>query len=224
MAYAGEKGRVVERAPKRVPTHATSPLPPTNNVKRAGSRRPWRGADLRDKLLAALTEERRFRHDFLFAPVALGLGAVIWFSLARDPPLPAIFLLGALALAVVLAAGHHRPLVRYAATAVLLLALGMGLAALETWRIETVMLDTPIVTRVTGRIVNREIDDNGGWRYLVDISATSEPSLRRPPGRAALLARNDHEPLLPGEGISGRARLSPPSGPALSGGYDFAFF
>ncbi|MCQ2004291.1 ComEC/Rec2 family competence protein [Rhizobium sp. NRK18] len=224
MAYAGEKGRVVERAPERVTTHAPPPLPPIDYVGRAGGRGPWRCADLREKFRGALTEERRFRHDFLFAPVALGLGAVIWFSLTRDLPLPAIFLLGALALGVVLAAGHHRPLVRYAAIAVLLLALGMGLAAFETWRTETVMLDTPIVTRVTGRIVNREIDDNGGWRYLVDISATSEPNLRRPPERAAILARNDHEPLLPGEGISGRARLSPPSGPALPDGYDFAFF
>ena len=39
----------------------------------------------------------------------------------------------------------------------------------------------------------------------------------------SLLARSAHAPLAIGEGISGRARLNPPSGPALPGLNDFAF-
>ncbi|MGR6430904.1 ComEC/Rec2 family competence protein [Rhizobium sp. PAMB 3174] len=224
MADAGEKRRLGNRALARDPQRVVPLDLPAPERGGAGRHRTFRLGDLHGKLRLALAEERRFRHDFLFSPVLLGLGAVVWFSLAHDPPTPAIFLLAAVALVGAVAAGHHRPLMRYAAIAVLLLALGMGLAAFETWRTGTVVLDTPIVTRITGRIESREIDDNGGWRYLINVSATSEPALRRPPERVAVLARNDHEPLLPGEMISGKARLSPPSGPALPGSYNFAFF
>jgi ComEC/Rec2-related protein len=99
----------------------------------------------------------------------------------------------------------------------------MLLAALEVMRLDTVILDTPVTTHVTGIVERREIDAEGRWRYIVKLQNTTSPELRRPPQRVSLLARARHVPAAIGNTISGRVRLSPPSGPALPGLNDFAF-
>src|SRR5690606_17377424 len=61
------------------------------------------------------------------------------------------------------------------------------------------------------------------WRYVLDVAGTAEPAIKRPPERVVLLVRSDHQPFSAGDQIVGRARLSPPSGPALPNLNDFAF-
>ncbi|MGL3605566.1 ComEC/Rec2 family competence protein [Rhizobium sp. G187] len=173
-------------------------------------------------IVTALQEEARHGHLFLFVPVWLGLGAVIWF-LAPAPPstvmlsaLLAVCLCGAI---VRRASELHRAMFLSLA----LMAAGMLLAGWETHRAGTTILDQPVVTIATGIVERREAGSGAEWRYVVRLTATAEPTIRRRPERVSLLARSRHEPVAIGAVITGRVRLSPPSGPALPGMNDFAF-
>ncbi|WP_244474801.1 MULTISPECIES: ComEC/Rec2 family competence protein [unclassified Rhizobium] len=159
---------------------------------------------------------------FLFVPVCLGLGAVFWFSLPVPPAASVLIVLSSIALlAVVMSlAGTVR---RFVSVAGLLVLAGMALAATETWRASTTILDSPVLAKVTGVVERREAGASGEWRYVVRLLQTEDPILRRPPERVSLLARSRHQPLKIGDALTGRARLSPPSGPALPGLNDFAF-
>ncbi|MDQ0320179.1 ComEC/Rec2-related protein [Pararhizobium capsulatum DSM 1112] len=100
---------------------------------------------------------------------------------------------------------------------------GMLLAAWQTARMDTVILDTPVTTTVSGVVAGRETTDRGYWRYTVDVTKTADPELMRPPERVTLLSRQQEAPIAIGGALTGKARLSPPSGPALPGLNDFAF-
>lgn len=100
---------------------------------------------------------------------------------------------------------------------------GAVLAQLETWRASTVILDSAVTTTVTGAVFRREAAGEGRWRYFLHVSSTAGPTLKRPPEQAVLLVRSTHILFDAGDTIRGRARLSPPSGPALPRLNDFAF-
>lgn len=169
-----------------------------------------------------LSEEIRHGHLFLFVPVGLGAGAAIWFSVP-NPPAEMVLagLLGILSVVI------FRSTRGTAVNAVLwgtgLFLTGMLLADWETRRLSTVILDQPVVTKVSGIVERRDQGAAGEWRYTLRLTGTAEPTLRRQPKRVSLLARSRHLPAAIGERLQGRARLSPPSGPALPGLNDFAF-
>ncbi|WP_407692735.1 ComEC/Rec2 family competence protein [Rhizobium herbae] len=179
---------------------------------------PWRVG-----LQRAVAEEQAFGHAFLFAPVFLGLGSLVWFSLAETPGVLKLALLmcvfGMAAFLLRHSAGVWRIITLIAA----LFTAGMVLAAVETARMDTVLLDTPVTTMVRGTVTARETTDRGYWRYTVAVAQTVDPVLKRPPATVTLLSRSRERPVEIGAGIEGRARLSPPSGAALPGLNDFAF-
>ncbi|WP_244426368.1 ComEC/Rec2 family competence protein [Rhizobium sp. PDO1-076] len=172
---------------------------------------------------AAIALEARHGHLFHFVPVCLGAGAAVWFALSAPPPATVIAciltaLLADICFQTAPATARHAML-----CAATLTCAGMLLAEWETRRAATTMLDQPVVTIVTGVVERREAGASGEWRYVMRLTGTLEPTLRRPPQRISVLARSRHEPLAIGTLASGRARLSPPSGPALPGMNDFAF-
>lgn len=204
------------------------PPVPVRLAPRHTATNPWatfaRGIEaLPQACVRQAAQERDHGHLFLFSPVFLGAGAVTWFGLAEVPsPLPVgVILVASLLAAFVCRHGH--PLGHYAAMAVALFAGGMLLAGVEAWRSQTVVLDSPVTTRVTGVVERRASDDDGNWRYLVRLTATASPALKRPPQRATLLARSRHDPFPFGSTLTGLARLQPPAGPALPRMNDFAF-
>jgi competence protein ComEC len=172
---------------------------------------------------AALQEEARFGHGFLWLPVAFGLGAAFWQSLAVDVPTGGMVLALMAALACLAWTGNDRPAVRLGLALLIMALLGVAASILEAHRHDTILLDSPVTTRITGTVEAREIDTRGHWRYVVAVTKTSDPELGRPPAKVRLLSRSAHEPVPIGAVITGVARLAPPSGPALPGGYDFAF-
>lgn len=182
-----------------------------------GSSRLWRSAP------SMVESEVTHGHGFLFVPVVVGAGAAYWFALSEDPAfLP--FCVAFLACAIVaVMTRNHFGIARVVPVGIALFLDGVMLAELETWRRSTVILDSPVTTELTGVVERREIDANGHWRYLVRVGRTANPEISRPPERVSLLARARHESAATGETISGRVRISPPSGPALPGLNDFAF-
>lgn len=185
--------------------------------------RPEPGVSVSRKVAVWLTEERAFGHDFLFVPVVIGCGAILWFSLDTAPSLPLLIVAFLVAAPLALLNRYRLDTVGRACSLVALLLLGMLFAELETRRAATILLDTPVTTTLTGKVVRREVDARGDWRYLVQLHSTEAPSLTRLPGRVSLLARGGGDAMPIGATIRGKARLSPPSGPALPGLNDFAF-
>ncbi|MET0748322.1 MAG: ComEC/Rec2 family competence protein [Rhizobium sp.] len=180
------------------------------------------GRAARLAMVGMLAEEAVHGRAVLFAPVYMGCGAVVWFLLPVDPPIFGLSALGLL-LACCLLKADLLPMLRHAAFAGTLVFAGMLLAAWETHRLSTVMLDSPVTTTVTGQVQRREVDDQGRWRYVLDLLATDAPVLRRPPDQVSLVVRGQETAFSLGDVVEGRARLSPPAGPALPGLYDFAF-
>lgn len=169
----------------------------------------------------ALAEERERGTLFLLFAVFMGGGAAFYQIIDREPGIftsLATFVVVAMAAAWTSYRGG-----RSFAAMVLCAALAGGFFA---GRVETldgpVLLDGPVTTTVTGEVLEREIDEAGRVRYLLRVIATAEPVLKRPPDRVRLTASTSHDIFSPGARVSGRARLSPPSGPAFPGGYDFA--
>lgn len=168
-----------------------------------------------------VAEEIEFGHLFYWAPVWMGLGAILWFHSVDTPSTPYVGAIFALFLSGALLLRYRRPAIAAALAVVALLCSGALLSAWETARIGTVILDSPVTTTLSGMVTGREAVAGGRWRYVVEVSETEKPKLKRSPKRVTLSATGG--PLALGAMIKGRARLLPPSGPALAGLNDFAF-
>lgn len=159
---------------------------------------------------------------FLLLPVAMGMGAGWFFLAARDPPVVAI--VAGLLVSALAAGAARRANSGLANVCGLMAVMFVGaLVAAHEMRHGPVLLDSDVTTHVTGVVEAREFDAEGRVRYLLHLTSTSDPEIRRPPPRVRLVVRAAHDAAPVGSVITGRARLSSPSGPVLPGGYDFAF-
>jgi ComEC/Rec2-related protein len=171
---------------------------------------------------AAWDEERAFGHGVLFLPLTMALGAIQWFSASNPPGLGVTAVLACLFCIAAIFARHARGVVPVVLIALAGFTSGQASAALETWRTTTVMLDSGVTTMITGRVVSREISGRNGYRFVVALQSTQAPVVRRPPSLVTLVVRTSAT-INAGDIITVRARLSPPSGPALRGLNDFGF-
>ncbi|MFD1744441.1 ComEC/Rec2 family competence protein [Rhizobium helianthi] len=160
---------------------------------------------------------------FLLLPVALGLGAILWFTAASRPSLFLVATALPLLLASLILRWTMRRWLSVAAFLTGSIFLGMASAAWEEWRLSTIILDSAVTTTVEGVVERREATGQSRWRYVLEIRGTTDPVLTRPPTRATLTVRGKREPFHMGDVLQGKARLSPPSGPPLAGLGDFAF-
>lgn len=192
--------------------------------------RPARGASLHAfPVVLARSARRALRREeglgtpFLFLPVGLILGAVVYFSLPAEPAswnTP----LGLCAMILLLVALHDRPGAwRRTAIAITTVIAGMALAQLQTHRTATPMLGSDVTTRLTGRILAIEERANGRTRFTIRIDKTERPKLRYAPDVIRATAAGSADGYVIGGGIHGVVRLTSPSGPAHPGGYNFAF-
>ena len=159
---------------------------------------------------------------FLLIPIFSGLGAIVYFTLPFEPDwTPILALLAGLAIVRLLARKHF-----FAAQVLtLMLAFQLGLASgkWETERVATPMLGSDVSTRVTGRVIALDAQDNGSWRITLDLLSTERPKLRFAPTRIRINARDIPADTSIGGGLTGFARLRVPSGPVRPGNYDFSF-
>jgi len=175
-----------------------------------------------DQVWTAIETEEGRGILFLLLPVFAGIGAIIYFTLSFEPAWTP--LLSTLWIAVVLRIVTRR---QFAAaqgvTLAIALLAGLLVGKWETERRATPMLGSDVATRVTGRVVALEYQDNGSWRITLDVLQTERPKLRFPPKRIRVNARDIPASTVIGGGLTGCARLRTPSGPVRPGNYDFSF-
>jgi len=159
---------------------------------------------------------------FLFIPVFMAAGVIIYFSVPFEPSALPLFTTGtALAVMILLARGRFR--LQVVLAALLLIIAGIGCAKLETWRLSTRMMGSEINSRIVGRVVEIERLASGRTRLTIDVLSTSRPRLRYAPERIRISARAVPPDIVVGGGVSGYARLLPPTGPVRPSSYDFSF-
>lgn len=181
-----------------------------------------------DVARVALAERDRW---FLWMPVLLAVGIVLYFSLRFEPPLWSGPLAVGAALIILITASalppHRRIAVRLAACAAGLVALGFAAAQVQTARSGRTPL-TKAVGPITleGRVHAIEPFPQGARIVLTGVTGQARGASL--PERVRIRLRgSDPPPIAPGDIIRVPAMLSPPPAPVIPGGYDFqreAFF
>lgn len=174
------------------------------------------------RLSSFLRAEEEYGRLFLFLPLFMGLGAAAWFGFDNRPGHTIVGIGFLCSILAVYFTGQNRALFWPSIFGAAFMS-GMLFADWQASRTKTVILDSPVTVNVTGRIIDLEKARSGRWRYTLDVISTREPLLKRPPSRVRITGLSTASDVNPGDLISGRTRLSPPSGPVLPGGYDFAF-
>jgi ComEC/Rec2-related protein len=179
-------------------------------------------ARIGESFRSALREESAFGTPFNLVAVMLGVGALGYVSLAREP---AWHVLGLLFGAVIAARVIMRRMriVALMLNAAALIVVGMLAGRVETWRTDTGMMGSTVITRITGKLVHAERIGNGRTRFIIDLTNTERPTLKHAPERIRISAGGDHSQVMAGSTISGLVRLFALQGPVRPGGYDFAF-
>jgi competence protein ComEC len=170
-------------------------------------------------LSAAWEREREARRPFLFLPVGMGAGVLLYFAADREPALWAAPLLACMATAaMVLARNRGLTGLMIAAMAILAMAVGFSASAFKAWLAKAPVIQQAGALKGTGVIL--QIDRRGtGARLVIGVEQIDRMTV--PPNRLRLTAR---QPLMleAGARIDFAAYVLPPPQPSRPGGYDFA--
>lgn len=166
------------------------------------------------------TERSRW---MLWLPVALGLGIAVYFELPSEPALWLGPALAAAALALVFFAPAGS-LARAVAIGLVAAAVGFGLIAWRTASLAAPTLSRPLFNiNVEGRIADIQRLPEGVRVVLeaVRLKGSGVPPVEMTPIKLRVSLTKGAPPLHVGDRILVLANLSPPSGPATPGAFDF---
>lgn len=155
----------------------------------------------------------------LWLPVGLGTGIALWqaFGTAAWPGI--VSLSFAVLLFAMLAAPHSR-LRQILRIAALLIALGFGVIAMKSAWLAQPVLGKIWIGEFYGRV---QAVENISARDVFRLRIATNEQAELPPFIRVNVTPAQYRPeFQPGAVIKMRARLMPPAGPALPGGYDFA--
>ena len=172
----------------------------------------------------ALAEYTRW---VLWIPVFLGTGIGWYFSLPAEPPL-SIGIVGVATCAAAAFLGRRTVVIFQSFLILLAILLGLVAAQLRTIGVDGVVLSHEIgPTRVLGRVIQVEPKTDGARILLGNLSITGLPPFATP-DRVRVTSRfKAPQAVAPGDWITVRAVLRPPSAPVAPGAFDFqrhAFF
>jgi competence protein ComEC len=172
-------------------------------------------------LAGILGRELDAGRGFLWVPVAFGVGILVYFALPNEPSLVAVALL---ALGPALLAWRSRRHVVLARTLMIAAAVvtGVGVAKLRTDLVASPVVPREMTTGVTGWVAHRDTADRNGARVLLRVHGIERLAEARTPRAVRITIRSKAAQLSVGDAIAVTARLSPPSGPLIPGGYDYA--
>jgi competence protein ComEC len=167
---------------------------------------------------AAFLAEADARRLFLWLPVCMGLGVILFF-LADGVPSPWPALGAALACLALAWRRRDRLLMPAACVATGFVFLGFAAMALRTQLAAAPVLDRPVFARLTAFVETVDAGPNGGRMVLVVTRFdTTFPVVNPRRLRATFKGAGPRA----GDHVAGQVRLMPPPQPAFPGGYDFA--
>ena len=175
---------------------------------------------LHEALTANLAEERPRFVNWL--PVFFGLGIWCYFAVVSEPAPAAAVLPLVVGLALMVFA---RPggLARIAAAALVVAGLGFAAAKMRTAWVGAPVLDRSLrAVELTGVLERREPHAKRGERLTLSLISMSDVEPERLPARARIRVMAPAGDVAPGDVLKLTATVSPPSIPALPGGFDFA--
>lgn len=194
--------------------------PPAGNLApgRGGRRRGFAAFAVQLVVKAKDWARRDAERLVLWAPVAIGTGAAVYFSLRFEPSLaPGVAIL-------IVAAFFWRfgGQARLFSAAVFFIALGFTAATLRTASVAAPAIDREMTPRqVTGRLLS--VDEAPGLRRLIIETYTiTGVDSKELPARVRVNWRGEAFHARPGEVVSLRAGLSPRPAPAAPGAFDFS--
>jgi competence protein ComEC len=172
---------------------------------------------------ATFEREMEQGRGFLWLPVALSVGIVIYYCLPTEPN---VWALCALMAAAMLFVWRRRYSVAGFRIAMVLAVIAGGVLAakLRTDWVSAPQLGREVTGVVSGWVAGAEESPSGGRRItlrvvsIAGVEARDLPRLARITIRAKAAAN-----LTVGDAISMTASLGPANGPVMPGGYDFAF-
>ncbi len=175
--------------------------------------------DLRLSFGAAFEVEIEQRRVFLWLPVAIGAGVVLYFCAGREPNL---WLCGTgMGIFATLAAlARHRRGVFLILMSVAAVFGGMASSGWRTARVAAPVIDRVRIVSVEGYIEEMDVRREGA-RFVLRVSATDGLDVDKTPYRIRLTTRRAPG-FDAGDYVQMKARLLPPAGPTTPGGYDFA--
>ena len=159
----------------------------------------------------------------LWAPLWLGLGIGSYFALPAEPGARAWAGLAAVVALAALAAIRASERWRGPLWAVAICGLGAGLAGAEVDRVAAPVLGFRYYGPVEGRIVAIDRSASDAVRLTLDRVRLDGLAPERTPERVRISLHED-QPIdrwTPGDRLMTTGHLSPPSGPAEPGGFDF---
>ncbi len=170
--------------------------------------------------LAAL--EREQDRWFLWAPVMLGCGIAVYFALTFEPPLP-IATSAVAAAALLYWRWREGSLAALVGGVVLATVLGFGLAQFRSLSVAAPMVTGERVNlAISGWIELVEPREQRGQRLTIRVHTIDGLAPDQLPRRVRVRTLKEDTKLQAGDAVALRATLSPPAGPSLPGGYDFA--
>ncbi|WP_166430492.1 ComEC/Rec2 family competence protein [Polymorphobacter arshaanensis] len=173
-----------------------------------------RGRDTVETALAAEASQLP-----LWIPVAFGIGIAAYLVIPwSEQRLCAAAVMATL---VALAPALRGAAARVAGWAGVLMLLGFGVAWVRTTMVAAPRLERPAIVQLVGTIAAVELRTSSGQIRLriVPFDPALPPAVRVAVADSANAADSQ---LRPGARVSVTARLAPPSGPVMPGGYDFA--
>lgn len=193
--------------------------------RRRGGEWPRRAAGAASAWLAAAVADLRRDLDegrgFLWTPVALGLGEALYFLLPFEPD-GRVVAGAAVAAAVVAALAAARRRLGTALVLALLVVAGVVVADAATRFAATPRPERQRTVQLEGVVESVEDREGRGFRVILRPTRMDPAPRAGLPRRVRVTVRGLDDPPRPGSGLAMSARLGPPPGPLIPGGYDFA--
>ena len=158
---------------------------------------------------------------FLWLPVCFALGILGYFALPREPSTIAVTVAAVAAVCLAWACRSRSGLFRLT-VAIAFVALGAATMKLRTDWVAAPKLPREMTGIVTGWIAERNLAARGGVRVWLRVDAIDDLATDELPRNIRITIRSDTDSLAVGDAIEVTARIRPPNGPVLPGGYDFA--
>jgi competence protein ComEC len=172
-------------------------------------------------LAAMFDREMDAGRGFLWLPVLVAIGILVYFGLPAEPSLAALAAATAALFGLAWRIRRRVPAFRLVVALAAVVA-GTTLATLRTILVEAPVLSREVTADVTGWVAAREAASRGGTRLRIAVHAIDGLPPERTPPAVRITIRAGADEIAVGDALTVLARLRPPGGPVMPGGFDFA--